>query len=244
MGSWNDPDLRKHIISEDKLRIGSFMDQISFVDRPKSTVTTPYIKMKIGHFVDVKLTHPSVGKLSDYQDDLREGSKSSSVTDDQSYRPMAKASAVYGKPYYYQFILFANNLFTLLDYDQSNRSTVNIPVDQVIYEIFSDFTTQKNAPTVKEIHTPEGVAISIKKLFLESAEFEYSISKWIEDKMYMSSDEIVNKIKNPLFVNYVSRELSKLKDGVDIPNVSLLRETLIKLLSYLDVYTREVKDDD
>ena len=239
MSNWTDPDIRKHVIGDNNLRYNLFLVPFIFYNEPVR-IFNPYIEKDMHSIPNIVYKAIDQEKQDKHHKILEEISPKYTFAYTSNYRPMQDSYFAMGEVYLYQLILGINKLWTTIDYCDSNIPKILVPTKSQITRLFRDLLTEKNFRNAQELTNEDAIRDALEDLIINS-EVDYSLVKIAAEKLHLSINDAIIRLKSPLITKYLSISISKIINNRSSINDSLLKKTINRLLHRLKVY---IKDSD
>ena len=242
MSDWTDPNIRNHVLEDSTLTIDKFLETFAFKAKSQSNKTYPY-KLK-----DVYKTYDFLYKALDnekflkYSNRLKELSKEyEAFATTSNCKPMKDSYYTYGKKVQvYQFLLIANNLWNMLDYN-SDIGSVKVPSKELMNNMLRDMIIGNNYRNMKSLTNPDEIREMIQSS--NEAEDEVTLAKIVSDKMYIDQTDVKRRYSSPIISEYLSKVLNELINNVDDSDDDVLEEKINDLFMKLRQYVKETSSE-
>ena len=242
MGNWNDPDIRNHVTGDDTLRYNLFLVPNVFYNEPMR-IFNPYIEKDMRSHANMIYKSVDNEQRDKYHRMLEEVSPRYRFAYTSNLRAMQDSYFAIGNIYLYQLILGINNLWTILDYTDSNIPRIYVPTKSQITSIFRGLLTERNYHNMHELNNEEEIRRALEDLIINT-EVDYTLVRMVSDKLHISIPNAIRRLKSPLITKYLSRSISKMIVNRSSINDRLLVKTITNMLHKLKVYIRDNSDDE
>lgn len=238
MSNWKDPDLRKHVAGDrPALTYKRFFEQFNFVNE-YSGQYSPFV-LKDLNFSTVNVQYNTVNneKLDKHIMNLKEQSPRYTFASTSNNKPMMDSYFAFDNVYLYHLILRINNIYNILEYNDTSMRKILIPTKSLLNKLLSMLIDDNYFKMVKDINNPEELAEAIENVIVK-ADVDLDLNDIISEKLYINNIDKVNKrMKSPLITKYLSKQLSKIVyNNEDNSSEDTLKEIIKDIISKLKVY--------
>ena len=242
--SWTDANLRNHVSRSTNNRFDNFFETFSFTDESTKKYS-PYILKDLYSSPNIKYNEIDNNKFDKYNIILQDKAPRYNFGSLHSNKPMYDAYYAFGKIFLYQLILACNNIWNLLDYNDDNLKKVLVPTKQNIQDLYKNLLQAKHYRTIRELIKVDDIENAIKSIIVNS-EIDYGIVDAIHEKLNISYYQINRRLKSPLIVKFLSKQLYQLINKTDEEKIDdeLLTDTLNSILKRVTKFIADNRIDE
>ena len=242
MGNWTDANLRNHI-SGDKptLSFNNFFEKFNFINDQSNNFSTFVLKDLNFSTANIQYNAINNDKLEKHASNLKEKSPRYTFASTSNNKPMMDSYFAFNNVYLYQLILKINNIYNSMDYTNTSMKKILIPTKALLNRLLGMLIDDNYFKMTRELNNPEELAEAIENIII-NADVDLELNDVISEKLYINdTDEVNKRMKSPLVIKYLSKQLSKLiyKSEEDKSEESLI-DIIKEIISKLKVYVYNV----
>lgn len=240
MSNWKDPNIKKHVSGEKPdITMSLFDDEFSFISN-KTEDTEAFTKNRMGVFDNISITYPSMRILDERKLNIKLLANNKKISSTENQKPLMTSYLEYSETYFSNMILHINDVWGMMEYDNTQIDKINVPSSAQIAELISNINLVQHTRgnNVSELTVKYKIDKSFEFVSKIISDNIYTYANLISEKFRISVEEAEDFLNSNLFKRHtilsIMNKISPLESYKN--KVKIFNNLFLKYLSNLNTY--------